>query len=206
MTDEGNQFHLAQLAPLDGVPLVSSITSEESKKLTPPLQLLLQQLEFFNMSSVRLPSDEKTKFPPNAVGMRCQNCVSNTNGCGYVQLTSIKSLPSDLLAMASDHLIYCKCTKPDVRNKLKECNLLGLGFSPLTKYCELIAKVYGLEDSTNNDTQVVVWGDCPSIPSGYVGNPQHINIDFALRVDTVDEVVSKESVFVGGSILTEKAK
>jgi hypothetical protein len=113
---------------------------------------------------------------------------------------------SPMMPQFSDHLIYCKCTKPDVRNKLKECNLLTLGFSPLTKYCELIAKLYGLEDSTKNDTQAVVWGDCPSIPSGYVDNPQNIDIDFALRVNTVGDVVSKEYVSVSGSILTEKAK
>jgi hypothetical protein len=36
--------------------------------------------------------------------------------------------------------------------------------------------------------------------------PQNIDINFALRVDTVGDVVSKEYVSVSGSILTEKAK
>lgn len=166
-TDDGNQFYTVPAAPLDGVPLVSSITSEVSKKLPLPLQLLLQQVELFNLSS------EPT--PNNAVGMRCQNCLSNHYGCGYIPLTSTKELSSDLLAMATDHLIYCRFTKSAVRNKLKD--LTPDNHTALKKYCQLITKLYGLENSNNKR---VVYGKCPSIPSGYIGSPNNINIDFAL--------------------------
>ena len=183
-TDEGNQFYLAPAAPLDGVPLVASFLSEESKKLPTPMQILLQQVEFFNLSSLKLPSSEKAALPIKAVGVRCQNCLSDPIGCGYIQLCSIKDIASDLVTMSKDHLVYCKCTDDAVKSKLKYCTL----DPTLTKYCRLIAKLYGLVDVKSGDNALggaaaaaaVVWGDCETIPSGYVGSPKNIDIDFAL--------------------------
>jgi hypothetical protein len=173
-------------APLDGVPLVSSITSEESKKLPLPLQTLLQQVEFFNLSSLKLAPDEIMKEPTlNAVGMRCQNCLTNHHGCGYIPLTSVKELPSDLLAMATDHIINCRFTKTLVRNTLKDYVTADKDkHAALKKYCQLISKLYGLENTTSsNKSKRVVYGECPSIPSGYIGSPKNIDINFALDLN-----------------------
>eukprot|EP00956_Cyclotella_meneghiniana_P013057 scaffold18694_cov53-Cyclotella_meneghiniana.AAC.3 len=210
-TDEGNQFYLAPAAPLDGVPLVASFLSEESKKLPTSMQILLQQVEFFNLSSLKLPSNEKATLPIKAVGVRCQNCLSDPIGCGYIQLCSIKDLGSDLVTMSKDHLAYCKCTDDAIKSKLKYCTL----DPTLTKYCRLIAKLYGLVDVKSGDDTLggaaaaaVVWGDCETIPSGYVGSPKNIDIDFALDLadgssssgKELGESVSNEAV----PMMTEK--
>ena len=176
--DDGNKFYMVPAAPPDGVPLVSSITSEESKKIPLPLQTLLQQVEFFNLSSLKLLApDEITKEPTlNAVGMRCQNCLSNHHGCGYIPLTSVKELPSDLLTMATDHIIYCRCTKTLVQNKLKEYLTADKNnFAALKKYRQLVSKLENT--NSNNISKRVVYSECPSIPSGYIGSPKNINID-----------------------------
>ena len=83
--------------------------------------------------------------------------------------------------MSTDHLIHCKCTNSQTRDKLKGAALDILSLKP---YCSLIVKLYGLEDAKDHDAKVVVWGECPSIPSGYEGSPKNINIDFALDLDS----------------------
>lgn len=179
MDDQRNQFYLTPCAPLDGVPLVSSLSSDRSKKLSPPLQSLLQQVEFFNLSSLIVASGEKAS-PPESVGIRCQNCVSSPDGCGFIRMTSTRELQSDLLSMSADHLEYCRCTDQSVRSELKDLKNHMADSRPFSEYCQLIRKMYGLEDSIVDNDSVVVWGECPSIPSGYVGSPKNINIDFAL--------------------------
>ena len=83
--------------------------------------------------------------------------------------------------MSTDHLIHCKCTNSQTREKLKGA---ALDVPSLKPYCSLIVKLYGLEDANDNDAKGVVWGECPSIPSGYDGAPKNINIDFALDLDS----------------------
>jgi hypothetical protein len=176
MNEQGNQFYLAPYAPLDGVPLVSSISSKESKKLPYPLQLLLQQVEFFNLSSLTLSPEEESPNP-KAVGIRCQNCVSCLEGCGYIALSSVNDVATDLWKMSTDHLVYCKCTETSVRNILKAYSVADLG--RLSEYCKIVTKIYGLEDLITSGAFVVVWGECQAVPSGYIGSP-NINIDFAM--------------------------
>lgn len=171
------------------MPLVSSITSEESKKLPIPLQILLQQVEFFNLSSVKLsPIDEAPL--PNAVGLRCQNCVSDPNGCGFIPLTSVKNLAAHLRTFSTDHLVFCKCTETSDRGKLKEYAFDNS--DGLARYCMLIVKLYGLEDSSNDGLHAVVYGDCPPIPSGYIGSPKNINVDFALDLNTSTDATTNQ--------------
>jgi len=190
MTDEGNQFYLAPSAPLDGIPLIASFTSEESKKLSPVFQHILQQVEFFNLSSLTLSQHEKERHSNAAVGLRCQHCVSNKNGCGYIELSSVKELPSDIVSICKDHLIYCKSIDESIGSKLR----LNAGEPhQLHKYCEHIVKLYGLQDSNGT----VVWGTCPSIPSGYDGSPSSINIDFAF--DSKSSFEKNESIVRGES-------
>ena len=134
------------------------------------------------MSSLKKLRSTQKEVYPNSVGIRCQNCIANPTGCSYIRLASVEQLASDLLAMWTDHLMYCKYTNPQTREKLK-----GAAFDTpsLNKYCNLIVNLYGLEDAKDNDAKAVVWGECPSILSGYDGSPKNINIDFALDLDSL---------------------
>ena len=152
-------------------------------------------MEFFNLSSLKeLPSTQKEAYP-NSVGIRCQNCTSNRNGCGYSNLFSVKQLANDLVTMSTDHLIYCKCTDSLVREKLKGA---AFDLASLETYCNLIVQLYRLEDTKVDDARAVVWGECPHIPSGYDGSPKNISIDFALDLDLSRDGCAKPQSSEGG--------
>lgn len=92
--------------------------------------------------------------------------------------------------------------KSSEQKKLKEYTLDTS--DALKGYCLLISKLYGLEDSDNNGSQSVVYGECPSIPSAYVGSPKNINIDFALDVDTTATASSKQHEVPAPASTTER--
>ena len=53
---------------------------------------------------------------------------------------------------------------------------------------------------------VVVWGDCQTIPSGYVGSPKNIDIDFALDLAGVSSSEDTGKSASNGAVpmMTEK--
>ena len=156
------------LAPIDGIPFLSSFSREASKNLTPSEKLLLQQIELFTLHS-KLIESAKLGAPPQSVGIRCRSCIANressdTRGCCFMKLSSVSNLSRDVLLMAMEHVVSCRLIKAKDVKVIKEVKDGGSG--ELKEYCNLISKLYSLDDSKEGKGGVV-WGDSPKVPTGY---------------------------------------
>lgn len=163
--------HIFRVAPLDGLSFLTTFSREASKKLSPSEKYTLQQLELFTLTQYpELMESVKMKAPPQAVGIRCRNCIAEKNGCCFMKISSVKNLAHDVLLMVTEHVTNCKFMKARDAKVIQEIinEEHGLG-----KYCTLLAKLYCLEDSKSGG---VVFGDSPTVPPGYC-EPSEINVN-----------------------------
>jgi hypothetical protein len=153
------------VAPLDGMPFLSSFSKDEKKKLHSSEILLLQQLELFTITS-ELMKMTNMNAPPQLVGIRCRNCIADQNGCCFIKISSVSSIPQDLRLMAREHVQRCPFLGP---KDLKALEFHDGNKGRLADYCKWLAKLYSLEDSATGgfvDTGVV-WGESPKLPAVY---------------------------------------
>ena len=163
------------VAPLDGIPFLSSFSKDEKKKLLSPEILLLQQLELFTITP-ELMKSIKLNAPPQSVGIRCRNCLADQDGCCFMKLASVSYMPHNLLLMAREHVVSCRFVKPKdskVLSQLKVGNHVRLA-----RFCEWLANIYSLEDSANVGLGVV-WGKSAKLPAVY-RNPADVDVSFCL--------------------------
>ena len=171
--EEGRSLYVG---PLDGLPLLTSFLQEEAKSLQPSQKVLLAQLEIFQLSP-KLTKEADS----GSLGFRCQNCITEKNGCCFMKLTSINNLVRDLILFGKEHIVAC-VTKPKVTKQIQNA-LVGGSVSELSKYCNLIANLYGMEERTVDGKIQVVWGQSPTVPSGY-SRPDDIDVRSILRAST----------------------
>ncbi len=152
------------VAPLDGIPFLSSFSKDEKKKLHSSEILLLQQLELFTITSENMKLTNMNA-PPQSVGIRCRNCIADQTGCCFMKISSVSSMPQDLRLMAREHVQRCPFLKP---KDLKALELHDGSQGRLANYCEWLAKLYSLEDSANGGfDNGVVWGESSKLPEMY---------------------------------------
>lgn len=193
--DDGNSMYVG---PLDGLPLLTSLLQKESRYLHPSQKLLLAQLELFKISP-KLMKEANSK----SLGLRCQNCITEKNGCCFMKLSSSNNLVRDLLLFGKEHVVRC-VTKTKVTKQIHDA-VVGGSVDELSNYCTLIANLYGLEDKKSADGRInVVLGESPTIPSGY-SCPTDIDVRGILRasaeanqmkqkVDDLDEKAPAQDV------------
>ena len=161
--------HIFRVSPLDGLSFLTTFSREASKKLQPIQKFTLQQLELFTLTQYpELMESVKMKAPPQAVGIRCRNCIAEKNGCCFMKVSSVKNLARDVLLMVTEHVTNCKFMKAKDAKAVQEMKEHGFG-----EYCTLLAKLYCMEDSKSGD---VVFGDSPTVPPGYC-EPSDINVN-----------------------------
>lgn len=147
------------VGPLDGLPFLTSLLQKEAKCLHPSQKLLLAQLEIFELSPEIMKG-----ATTGSLGLRCQNCVTEKNGCSFMKLTSVNALARDVLLFGKEHV--CKCIKKQkVTKQINEALVAGDG--ELSKYCRLLTSLYCLEESQDGGKIHVKFGECPKIPSEY---------------------------------------
>ena len=173
--DDGRSMYVG---PLNGIPLLTSLLQKEAKLLHLTQKVLLSQLEIFEISPKLM-----KEAPEKSLGIRCQNCVTEKNGCCYMKLSSIDKLGKDILLFGEDHVCNC-VTKPKVVKQLRES--LVSGGAELTRYCKVLAKLYCMSDVTVDGKSHVMFGDCPKIPDGYT-----IPCDIDCRHVSLREVETK---------------
>mmetsp|Transcript_6910 Transcript_6910/g.10081 ORF Transcript_6910/g.10081 Transcript_6910/m.10081 type:complete len:724 (+) Transcript_6910:63-2234(+) len=147
------------VGPLDGLPFLTSLLQKEAKYLHSSQKLLLAQLEIFELS----PNIMKGAVE-GSLGLRCQNCVTEKNGCSFMKLTSANALARDVLLFGKEHVAKC-IKKQKVTKQIHEAVAGGDG--ELSKYCKLLTNLYCLEESQVGGKIHVKFGECPTIPSGY---------------------------------------
>lgn len=179
--DDGRSMYVA---PLDGLPLLTSMLEKEAKYLHPSQKVLLAQLEIFKLS----PKMMKDNADIGTLGFRCQNCVTEKNGCCFMKFTSVNNLARDLLLFGKEHVVRC-ITKQKVTKQIHDA--LGGGDAELSRYCTLIATLYGMEERTvvGGKTQVV-FGESPTIPTGY-SRPSDIDVRSILRAAETNRMSTK---------------
>jgi hypothetical protein len=155
--DEGRSL---PLGPLDGLPLLTSLLQKEAKYLHPSQKVLLAQLEIFEISPKMIKGAVN-----GSLGFRCQNCIIEKNGCGFMKLTSANNLAPDVLLFGKEHVVRC-VTKQKVTKQIHDA-LVGGGDGELSRYCKLIGNLYGMEERTVDGKSHVVFGESPTIPTGY---------------------------------------
>lgn len=166
------------VAPLDGIPFLSSFTRDASKLLHPIARLTLQQLELFTLSA-ELMKSEKMNGPPRSVGVRCRGCVADKNGCCFVKLSSIDGMSRELHLMVVKHLIDCRYISASDVKAIREW--MEIDQKPIANFCRWIAKLYSMEDSSSGGVDsCLVWGDSPKVLPGY-SCPADIDIGSLLR-------------------------
>lgn len=176
---------LFRVAPLDGLPFISTFSREAAKKLHPSEKFLLQQLELFTISP-ELMSSVNMKAPAQAVGLRCRNCIAQKDGCCFMKLSSVSSTPRDVLLMAREHVMrHCKFMKAKDQKIVQELKGEAGVFG---KYCNLVAKLYNLKDGIDG----VVLGDSVTVPAGY-SKPSSIDVS-ALMPELVEAEADERNV------------
>ena len=133
---------VARLAPLDGLPLICSFTSEAAKRagLTDAQRLLLNQVELFVLPPHHASNDAKE----GAVGLRDRNTLASTSGCHHVLLNSVEDVGRDVLLLNSEHLVSCRLVRGRESRVLQ--GLVGGDNSNLVRYCRYVAAVYSMVD------------------------------------------------------------
>eukprot|EP00985_Skeletonema_marinoi_P016451 scaffold8861_cov117-Skeletonema_marinoi.AAC.1 len=154
--DEGRSMYVG---PLDGLPLLTSMLQKEAKYLPPSQRVLLAQLEIFELSPKIMKGASN-----GSLGLRCQNCVTEKNGCCFMKLTSVNNLARDVLLFGKEHVVRC-VTRQKVTKQIHESLVAGEG--ELSKYCKLLANLYCLEQRHIGGKIHVKFGECPTIPAGY---------------------------------------
>mmetsp|Transcript_17167 Transcript_17167/g.26132 ORF Transcript_17167/g.26132 Transcript_17167/m.26132 type:complete len:736 (-) Transcript_17167:35-2242(-) len=154
--DEGRSMYVG---PLDGLPLLTSMLQKEAKYLPPSQKVLLAQLEIFELSPKIMKGASN-----GSLGLRCQNCVTEKNGCCFMKLTSVNNLARDVLLFGKEHVVRC-VTRQKVTKQIHESLVAGEG--ELSKYCKLLANLYCLEQRHIGGKIHVKFGECPTIPAGY---------------------------------------
>ncbi|KAL7553692.1 hypothetical protein ACHAWF_017012, partial [Thalassiosira exigua] len=158
--DSGARF---LLAPLDGIPFLTSFSRKASEKLCKSAKFLLQQIELF--------CNESTG---QSVGIRCRNCIADKECC-FMRLSFVGNLSRDVLLIATEHVVSCKFMKAKDVKIIQEV-LSGLDANGLATYCHWIAKLYCLRDSKDDIKSTrVFWGDSPTLPAGY-SDPAGIDV------------------------------
>lgn len=176
--DMGCRMHnehgqIFRVAPLDGIPFLSSLANDASKLLHPAARLSLQHLELFTISP-ELMKSVNMKGSPQSVGIRCRNCIADRDGCCFIRLSSISSMLRELHLMVVQHLIGCRYVS--ARDVKAMQVWLEIDPKPSADFCRWIAKLYSMEDLTRGSADsCVVWGDSPKVPSGYC-SPADIDI------------------------------
>ena len=167
-----------RVAPLDGIPFLSSFSKDEKKKLNPSEILLLQQLELFTISSELMKLSNMNNAPTQTVGIRCRNCIADKNGCCFIKLSSVSNMSQNLLLMANEHVKRCQfLTAKD----LKVLEMHDGEEGRLANYCNWLAKLYSLKDSSIGGFDTgVVWGESPKLPKVYC-YPAEIDISFCIE-------------------------
>lgn len=179
--------HLFRVAPLDGLPFLSTFSQHESKKLHTSLKFLLQQFELFSLYP-KLMKSTNTKTP-QAVGIRCRGCIVDKNGCCFMKLSSVKNIARDVLLLTKEHVMSCKFMKAKyaklIQDLLKEDHT-----SVLDKYCNFVAKLYSLEEATDgSDKADVIFGQSPKVTGGYC---KPSDIDVSTLIEPEAESPEKE--------------
>mmetsp|Transcript_7560 Transcript_7560/g.12476 ORF Transcript_7560/g.12476 Transcript_7560/m.12476 type:complete len:710 (-) Transcript_7560:51-2180(-) len=154
--EEGRSMYVG---PLDGLPFLTSLLQKEAKYLHPSQKILLAQLEIFELTPKIMKGAND-----GSLGLRCQNCITEKNGCCFMKLTSVDNLARDVLLFGKEHVVRC-ITKQKVTKQILEA--LAGGDSELSKYCKLLANLYCLEQRQIGGKIHVKFGECPTIPSGY---------------------------------------
>jgi len=162
--DMGCQVHYEggrsmNVGPLDGLPFLTSLLQKDAKYLHPSQKLLLSQLEIFKLS----PKIMKGAID-GSLGLRCQNCVTEKNGCSFMKLSSVNTLARDVLLFGKEHVVKC-IKKQKVSKQIQEAVTGGDG--ELSRYCTLLTSLYCLEQKQIGEKMHVEFGECPTIPSGY---------------------------------------
>jgi hypothetical protein len=176
--DDGNSMYVG---PLDGLPLLTSPLQKESRYLHSSQKLLLAQLEIFKISPKLMEGANS-----ESLGLRCQNCVTEKNGCCFMKLSSSNNLVRDLFLFGKEHVVRC-VTKAKVKKQIHDALLLlGRSADELSNYCTLIANLYGLEDKKSADGRInVVLGQSPTLPAGY-SFPTDIDVRGILRASSAE--------------------
>jgi hypothetical protein len=162
------------VAPLDGIPFLSSFTKDATKLLHPSAKLTLQQLELFTLSP-ELMKSEKINGPPQSVGVRCRGCVAEKNGCCFVKLSSIDSMSRELHVMVAKHLIMCRYISASDVELIREW--MDIDQKPIADFCKWIARLFCMKNSSDRDFDPsLVLSDSPKVLPGY-SCPADIDIE-----------------------------
>jgi len=172
--EHGDQFYLP---PMDGIPLVSSISLKECKRLHKSYQTLLHQVELFTLFP-KLSKSADEEVIPESVGIRCQNCIASQSGCCFRRISSVSGIASDIVLMGMKHLTICACTEASVQEEMRTLSMKDADH--MKEYCSHISKLYSMEDRKVNNVTAAVWGKSAKVPGGYNGHPIDINFDFIL--------------------------
>lgn len=176
------------VGPLDGLPFLTSLLQKDAKYLHPSQKLLLAQLEIFELSPKIMKGATE-----GSLGLRCQNCVTEKNGCSFMKLTSVNALARDVLLFGKEHVVKC-IKKQKVTKQINEA--LASGDGELSKYCKLLTNLYCLEEGQVGGKVHVKFGECPKIPSGY---SLVCDIDFRSILQEAEKNRMKASSDVGES-------
>ena len=172
--EHGQMFHVA---PLDGIPFLSSFSNDSSKLLHSAVRLSLQQLELFTLSP-ELMKSAKMNGHPRSVGIRCRGCIADKNGCCFIRLSSVGSMFRELHLMVTKHLVGCRYMSAKDAKAIQEW--MEVDPKPIADFCRWIARLYSMEDSSSGGVDsCVVWGDSPKVLGGYC-SPADVNISSVL--------------------------
>ena len=172
--EHGQMFHVA---PLDGIPFLSSFSNDSSKLLHSVVRLSLQQLELFTLSPELMKSAKMNGYP-RSVGIRCRGCIADRNGCCFIRLSSVGSMFRELHLMVTKHLVGCRYMSAKDAKAIQEW--MEVDPKPIADFCRWIARLYSMEDSSSGGVDsCVVWGDSPKVLGGYC-SPADVNISSVL--------------------------
>ena len=168
--EHGQMVHVA---PLDGIPFLSSFSKDSSELLHSAVRLSLQQLELFTLSPELMKSAKMNGYP-RSVGIRCRGCIADRNGCCFIRLSSVGSMFRELHLMVTKHLFSCRYMSAKDAKAIQEW--MEVDPKPIADFCRWIARLYSMEDSSSGGVDsCVVWGDSPKVLGGYCF-PADVNI------------------------------
>jgi hypothetical protein len=165
------------IAPLDGIPFLTSFSNDSSKLLPSAVRLSLQLFELFTLS-LELMKSAKMNGSPLSVGIRCRGCIADRNGCCFIRLSSAGSMFRELHIMVTKHLVGCSYMLAKDAKVIQEWMVAD--HKPILDFCTWIARLYGMEVlSSGGADSCVVWGSSQKVPAGYC-SPAEINIRLVL--------------------------
>mmetsp|Transcript_4385 Transcript_4385/g.9893 ORF Transcript_4385/g.9893 Transcript_4385/m.9893 type:complete len:629 (+) Transcript_4385:111-1997(+) len=150
----GTEYYLP---PAGGVPLVSSLSVNMCSKLSRYYQLVVDNLELYQVTRKAQSGMEHFLF------LRCQNCKSNPHLNTIKHLSNIKTWHMAVKQMASGHVSVCPCLDPYTKQKMEMAEKTKMD-QTLVTFCDYLASLYGMENSKNG----VLWGECKPIESKYI--------------------------------------